>query len=100
MFFNCYTFLGGGLSFGDVNGKVNILNITCLNQEEAVFDKELTIWTQEDKILVDKITVLTHENRTYILVVKQNVLVIFGINDEGILFDQKVEYVEEYYITG
>lgn len=60
----------------------------------------MTIWTQEDKILVDKIAVITHENRTYILIVKQNVLIIFGINQEGIIFDQKVEYVEEYYITG
>lgn len=100
LLFIWYTFSGGGLSFGDVNGKVNVLSITNLNDEKVVFDKELAIWTQEDKILVDKITVISYENRTYILVVKQNVLVIFGINEQGIIFDQKVEYVEEYYITG
>lgn len=91
---------GGGLSFGDISGRVNILRIHELHSEEAVIDRETEIWTQEDNILVDKLTVVTHENRTYILVVKQNVLIIFGINEEGVIFDQKVEYVEEYYITG
>lgn len=74
--------------------------MTDLHSDEALIDRETAIWTQEDNILVDKLTVVTHEKHTYILVVKQNVLIIFGINEEGILFDQKVEYVEEYYITG
>lgn len=74
--------------------------MTDLHSDEAVIDRETTIWIQEDNILVDKLTVVTHEERTYILVVKQNVLIIFGINEDGIIFDQKVEYVEEYYITG
>lgn len=97
--FNTY-FSGGGLSFGDVQGRFSILSISQLNLEKAILDKEFGLWTQEDNILVDKLTVLTHEKHTYILATKQNVLLIFGMNEQGIIFDQKAEYVEEYYITG
>lgn len=74
--------------------------MTDLHEEQAIVDKEFEIWTQEDNVLVEKITVVTHDDRTFIVVAKQNVLTIFGINGEGLIFDQKVEYVEDYYIIG
>lgn len=83
-----------------MSGRVNILRITDLNQELAIIDLEYGLWTKGDKVLVDKITIVTHEERSYIVIIKQNVLVIFGINKEGVVFDKRVEYVEEYYITG
>lgn len=88
------------MSFGDIQGRFSILNITQLNSEKALIDREFGLWTQEDNILVDKLTVAAYEKHTYILAAKQNVLLIFGINQDGIIFDQKVEYVDDYYITG
>ncbi|KAJ8929896.1 hypothetical protein NQ314_017361 [Rhamnusium bicolor] len=90
----------GGLSFADSEGKMSILNITNLHQEAVTMDKELGFWTEPDKILVDKITVMIYENRTYILVIKQSYLIIYGISQMGDVFDQKVCQVDNYYITG
>ncbi|XP_018570513.1 uncharacterized protein LOC108910411 [Anoplophora glabripennis] len=91
---------GGGLSFADSEGKMSVLHVKCLDQETADIDSELGFWTEADKVVVDKITVMIYDGRTYIILVKQSFLIIYGLDESGQVFDQKVCNVGCYYITG
>lgn len=92
--------VGGGLSFGDTEGRMSIINIKCLDKEVAYMDNELAFWTEPDNVAVDKITVMIYDNFTYIILVKKSFLIIYGLNESGEVFNQKVCNVGCYYITG
>ncbi|XP_028143365.2 uncharacterized protein LOC114337138 isoform X1 [Diabrotica virgifera virgifera] len=91
---------GGGLFYSDIEGQMNVVNVTYLNTSEAVFVKECSFLTEKDKVKVEKISVFEYNEKTFILVAKQGVLIIFGINKMGDVFDCSVVYIQNYYITG
>ncbi|KAJ8985118.1 hypothetical protein NQ317_012768 [Molorchus minor] len=91
---------GGGLCYADTDGKMSILQITDLDQEAANISSDVAFWTVADKVPVDRITVMTLGGCTYIVLVKQSFLIINGITKRGVVFDQKVENVGNFYITG
>ncbi|KAJ8948712.1 hypothetical protein NQ318_017880 [Aromia moschata] len=100
MYWHQTTEFGGGLCFADLDGKMSILHVSQLNQEEANMDKELSFWGEADKVLVERITVMIYDNRTYILMVKRNHLIIYGISDSGNVFGQNIRNVGNLYIAG
>ncbi|XP_072386807.1 uncharacterized protein [Diabrotica undecimpunctata] len=91
---------GGGLFYSDIEGQMNVVNVTYLNTSEAVFVKECSFLTEKNKVKVEKISVFEYNEETFILVAKQGVLIIFGINKMGEVFDCCVVYIQNYYITG
>lgn len=95
-----FLFKGGGLSFGDSEGRMSVLHVRCLEEDVAFMDNELAFWAEPDNVAVDRITVMIYHNLTYIILAKKNFLIIYGLNELGEVFDQKVCNVGCYYITG
>ncbi|CAH1170360.1 unnamed protein product [Phaedon cochleariae] len=91
---------GGALFFGGIDGRLSVLHITNLHQTKATFDKEQLFWSEADNVKIDEISVLVHEKETFLLAVKQRVLMVYGIDHKGDCFDFKSIYIEDYYITG
>ncbi|VEN37981.1 unnamed protein product [Callosobruchus maculatus] len=91
---------GGGLCFADIAGKMNVVHISNLNKDAVNIDEETSFWSEADKVVIDKITVMEHDNYTFILAVKQRIILIFGLNKNGEVFGQKACYVDDVYITG
>ncbi|XP_057658637.1 uncharacterized protein LOC130895405 [Diorhabda carinulata] len=91
---------GGALFFSDNNGKMNVVHVMNLNEELAVFDKEQSIISEADKVRVEKIDIIKYNNSTFILVAKQRVLIVLGIDTFGEIFDIEIVCIEDYFITG
>nr|CAI5864315.1 unnamed protein product [Callosobruchus analis] len=91
---------GGGLCFADVAGKMNVVHITNLNKDAVNIDEETSFWSEPDKVVIDKITVVEYDSYTFILAVKQRIILIFGLYKNGEVFGQKAYYVDDIYITG
>ncbi|CAH2011790.1 unnamed protein product [Acanthoscelides obtectus] len=91
---------GGGLCFADVSGRMKVVHITNLNKPVANVDNETIFWNEPDKVAIDKITVMEHDSYTFILAVKQRIILIFGLDKNGDVFGQKACYVDDVYITG
>nr|CAH7739742.1 unnamed protein product [Callosobruchus chinensis] len=91
---------GGGLCFADIAGKMNVVHITNLNKDAVNIEEETSFWSEPDKVIIDKITVMEYESYTFILAVKQRIILIFGLDKNGEVFGQKACYVDDVYITG
>lgn len=99
--FICEIFATGGvLTIGDNNGMVSVLSINNLDKNEAIISNEHLLWKEHDNIKIDKITVVDYENNSFILIVKQSYLIIYGINKVGLVFEQKIIDIGNLYITG
>lgn len=90
----------GVLSIGDKSGRVSVLSVTKLDETEAVISNECLFWKEADNIKVDQITVLDIESQSFVVIVKQSYLIIYGINEAGVVYDQKIVDVGNLYITG
>ncbi|CAG9862574.1 unnamed protein product [Phyllotreta striolata] len=100
MFWQHNSHYGGALFISDLDGKLNAIHVSNLNDTLACFNAEESFLTRCDKMKIDKISVMRHKNYTFVLVVKQRMLSIYGFDADGELFDCRSEYIEDYYITG
>lgn len=79
---------------------MSVLHVINLHKDAMHIEKELAFWTDEDQILVEKISVITYQAHTYVLLVKQHILIIYGIDKYGEIFDSKAVKIQGYFITG
>ncbi|KAG5871674.1 hypothetical protein JTB14_007357 [Gonioctena quinquepunctata] len=90
----------GALFYANSDGRMNVLHVSNLDQNEVKFDEERLLWTEPDKVAIEKITVMIHDSKTFIVAAKQRVLIIYGVNENGDFFDCKCASIDNYYITG
>lgn len=90
---------GGALCIGDSEGRITVLQMSNLDKQECSVDNEIAFFTEKDR-QVDKITVMTFENYTILIAVKQCYMLIYGLDITGKVFDFMVHNVDNFYITG
>lgn len=92
--------LGGALCCGDVSGKVVSFRALNLNEDVAAFEDEHVIIEEEDGIKPEKIFAMKYREKTFLIISRKANLLILGMNENGVIFDERGYYIEEHYITG
>lgn len=95
------TKLAGALTIADDNGNIVVYTVSIgQNGKSVIFEQENILWNESDKIKVEETLVFKYKKVIYLILVKQSFLLVFGIDENGSVFDQLVYDTGNFFITG
>ncbi|KAL3275372.1 hypothetical protein HHI36_020139 [Cryptolaemus montrouzieri] len=79
---------GGALCYGSIIGNLAVITLSGLARDNVVFKDEVIFWKENDQKKVDHITSIDYNDHTYLIVVREEFLLIFSIDKEGSVLDE------------